>query len=68
MAENTQGFNWASSLIAIVFCILAAFGGGVTVQSTLHNSGGWVVAGYAVTAGIFIAITAVVLMQVLAKK
>lgn len=64
MVENVQEFSWSSALITALFCIAAAFGGGLTVQAMLHNSGGWVVAGYAVTVGIFIAISAVILIQV----
>jgi heme A synthase len=65
MAENIQELKWKSALITALFCIVAALGGGMTIKMSLANSGGWVVAGYAVTAGIFMAISAVILMQVL---
>ncbi len=68
MAENTNGVCWTSIIILAVFCILAGFGGGITVQNVLSSShAGWVSVGYGVVAGIFTAISAVIFKQVLSS-
>jgi hypothetical protein len=65
VAEETNGVCWTSIIILAVFCILAGFGGGITVQNVLSSShAGWVPVGYGVVAGIFTAISAVIFMQV----
>lgn len=65
MAEDNNGINWAAMIIVAIFCILAGFGGGITVQNVLSIShAGWVSVGYGVVAGIFTAISAVIFMQV----
>ncbi|WP_333654750.1 hypothetical protein [Dissulfurispira sp.] len=65
MAEKNNGVCWTSIIILAVFCILAGFGGGITVQNVLSSShAGWVPVGYGVVAGIFTAMSAVIFMQV----
>lgn len=66
MAEKTNGVCWTTIIILAVFCIMAGFGGGITIQNVLSSShAGWVPVGYGVVAGIFTAISAVIFMQVL---
>ncbi|MFZ6006199.1 MAG: hypothetical protein ACOYU2_00930, partial [Nitrospirota bacterium] len=65
VAEKANGVCWSSIIILAVFCILAGFGGGITVQNVLSsNHAGWVPVGYGVVAGIFTAMSAVIFMQV----
>lgn len=68
MAEKNNGVCWTSIIILAVFCVLAGFGGGITVQNVLSSShAGWVPVGYGVVAGIFTAISAVIFKQVLSS-
>ncbi len=64
-AENS--FSWRNVITLALFCVVAAFGGGIVVRNVLHEYAAWKVAGFAVAAGIFIAIFAVILMQVLSS-
>lgn len=64
-AENS--FSWRNVIILAMFCIVAALGGGVIVRNILHDYGAWKAVGYGAAAGIFIAVFAIILMQVLSS-
>lgn len=65
MEEKRNDFCWPSVIIVAAFCILASFGGGLTVQSTLSKHSRWILPFYGLFAGIFLAISAVILSYVL---
>ncbi len=63
--ELKSSFRWTHVIITAIFCIIAAFGGGIAIKNILAGHGGWIVASYGISAGIFIAIAAVILMYVI---
>ncbi|BCB95103.1 hypothetical protein JZK55_00250 [Dissulfurispira thermophila] len=69
MAEKTNGVCWRSIIILSIFCIMAGFGGGITVQNVLSggNHAAWVSVGYGIVAGVFIAISVVIFKTVLSS-
>lgn len=63
--ESKSSFRWTHVIITAIFCIIAGFGGGIVIKNILAGHGGWIVAGYGISAGIFIATASVILMYVL---
>jgi hypothetical protein len=52
-------------ILVIVFCILASFGGGLTVRNILARNNGWTLPAYGFVAGIFVAFSAVIISYVM---
>jgi len=63
--EEKNDFNWLSVIIVIAFCILASFGGGLTVRNILAKENGWILPAYGFVAGIFVAFSAVIISYVM---
>lgn len=66
--ESKKGFSWVSVIVVIAFCVLSGLGAGVTVTKILHRNGGWIIPAYAMVAGIFTALSAVILAYVLSLR
>jgi hypothetical protein len=64
---SKNDFNWMTVILLAAFCILGSFGGGVSIRGLVEHHSGWGAAGLGVSAGIFIAISAVLIKQVLAS-
>lgn len=68
MGKNENGVCWTSIIILSIFCVLAGFGGGITVKNILSSShAAWVSVGYGVVVGIFTAISTVIFKSVLSS-
>jgi len=63
--ESKSSFRWTHVITAAIFCIVASFGGGIVIKNILAEHSGWIVAGYGISAGIFIAIAVIALMYAL---
>ncbi len=57
-------FSWAKVILLAAFCILGSFGGAFSIQSLIEHHSPAVLIGYGVAAGIFIAISAVIILQI----
>lgn len=64
MADNKK-FSWVSVVLLAVFCIGGSYGGGVSIERMIEHHGVAALAGYGVAGGVFIAISVVLLMQIL---
>lgn len=64
--ESYNRDSWVS-LVAILFTVLAALGGGFSLQAMMPHIHMWQAPIYAVVGGIFIAISDVILVQVLSS-
>ncbi len=53
------------AILLIAFCVLASVAGAFSLEEILPNLHGWQAGAYAAAAGIFIALTAVILTQIL---
>lgn len=53
------------SIIVSVFCIVMGAAGGISMQHIISHINGWQAAAYAIVAGIFVAIAAVMLDRIL---
>ena len=62
--ESKSSLNWVTIVVGL-FCLLGSFGAGRNIQWLIHRINGFQAVGYALVGGIFIAISAVVLTQVL---
>lgn len=56
------------TIIVTVFCIVAGLGAGYSLKSIVAHASGWQDLAYSVGAGLFIALSAVVLNYVLSSK
>lgn len=61
-SENDLG---GESIIVMLFCLLASFGAGYSLKGIVSGISGWQALAFAVGAGIFTAISAVLLYQFL---
>lgn len=61
-SENDLG---KESIIVMFFCLLASLGAGFSLKGIVPGISGWQALAFAVGAGIFIAISAVLLYQLL---
>jgi hypothetical protein len=62
---DNNNFNWVTVVLLAAFCIGGSYGGGVSIKTMIEHHGAAALAGYGVAGGIFIAISVVLLKQVL---
>ncbi len=65
---STNGFSWAKVIFLAAFAILGSFGGGFSVQSMIEHHSPVVLVAYAIAGGIFIAVSVVVILQLLGSS
>ncbi len=53
------------TVVALLFCIVTSVAAGTGLAKLAPELNGWAAAGYAITAAIFIAISVVILMQIM---
>jgi hypothetical protein len=63
---DNNNFSWVTVVLLAVFCIGGSFGGGLSIKTMTEHHGAAALAGYGVAGGIFIAISVVLLRQILA--
>ena len=63
---SKNDFNWMTVILLAAFCIFGSFGGGISIRGLVEHHSAWAIAGFGVAAGIFIAISVVLIKQVLA--
>jgi len=61
-SENDLG---AESIIVMLFCLLTSFGAGYSLKGIVSGISGWQALAFAAGAGIFVAISAILLYQFL---
>lgn len=64
MAEK-ENFSWTNVIVLAAFCILGSLGGGFTVRSMLGQHSPVTLLVYGVAGGVFIALSVVVILQLL---
>jgi hypothetical protein len=55
------------TVVAVLFTIVAGVAAGTGLSSLVSRLNGWAAAGYAIVAAIFIAISVVILMQIMSS-
>lgn len=64
--ESANRDSWVS-IVVIIFTLAAALGGGFSIRNMLPHIHAWQAPLYAIVGGIFIAISDVILVQVLSS-
>lgn len=64
--ESKNNFSWLTVVLLAAFCILGSFGTGISARGLAEHHGGWSLALFGVSTGIFIALSVVLLKQILA--
>ena len=63
--DTKHAFHWPSVILVMLFCLLAALGGGLTVRNVLTSHAAWILPFYGLVGGIFVAFGAVILTTVI---
>ena len=63
--EEKNDFSWVTVVLLAAFCIGGSYGGGISIKTMIEHHGAAALAGYGVAGGIFIAISVVLIKQIL---
>jgi hypothetical protein len=63
---SKNSLNWVT-IVGGLFCILGSFGAGLSIRGIVQHINGFQAVGYVLVGGIFIAISALVITQVLSS-
>ncbi len=62
---SKSDFSWTTVILLAAFAILGSFGGGISMVHMVEEHGKWALVGYTVAGGLFIAISTLVIRQIL---